>query len=45
MVVANLLGEGDSELSKLVNAPLKTNQFLYVGLQELLDFEAENLEN
>ncbi|HJG38685.1 MAG: arginase family protein [Staphylococcus saprophyticus] len=44
MVVANLLGEGDSELSKLVNAPLKTNQFLYVGLQELLDFEAENLE-
>jgi arginase len=41
MVVANLLGEGDSELSKLVKAPLKTNQFLHVGLQELLDFEAE----
>lgn len=44
MVVANLLGEGDSELSKLVNAPLKTNQFLYVGLQELLEFEEENLK-
>ncbi|WP_436863057.1 arginase family protein [Staphylococcus caeli] len=45
MVVANLLGEGDSELSNLMNKPLTTNQFLYVGLQKLLDFEAENLEN
>lgn len=27
MVVANLLGEGDSELSKLVNAPLKLINF------------------
>lgn len=44
MVVANLLGEGDTHLSELVKTPLKTNQFLYVGLQELLDFEKENLK-
>lgn len=44
MVVANLLGEGDAEISKLVTQPLKANQFLYVGLQELLDFEEDNLK-
>ncbi|MDT0652612.1 arginase family protein [Staphylococcus epidermidis] len=44
MVVANLLGEGDTELSKLVSSPLSTNQFLYVGLQKLLNFEVENLK-
>lgn len=45
MVVSNLLGKGDSNLSKLVESPIKTGQFLYVGLQEVLDSEKENLQN
>lgn len=44
MIVANLLGEGDKHISELMNAPFKTSQFLYVGLQELLDFEKDNLK-
>lgn len=44
MVVANLIGKGDNELSQFVSSPLKPNQFLYVGLQDLLDFEVENLK-
>lgn len=44
MVVANLLGKGDSKLSELVSNPLNQNQFLYVGLQDLLDFEIDNLK-
>lgn len=43
MVVANLLGQGDNELSKLVTNPLNQNQLLFVGLQDLLDFEVHNL--
>lgn len=44
MIVANLLGEGDKHISELMTAPFKTSQFLYVGLQELLDFEKDNLK-
>lgn len=44
MVVANLIGKGDNELSQFMSSPLKPNQFLYVGLQDLLDFEVENLK-
>ena len=44
MVVANLLGKGDSQISKLVENPLNQNQLLYVGLQDLLDFEVDNLK-
>src|SRR5699024_11136149 len=45
MIVSNLVGDGDTNLSALVDTPLKTNQFLYVGLQEMLDYEVENLKN
>lgn len=44
MVVANLLGQGDNELSKLVSNPLNKDQLLYVGLQDLLDFEVHHLK-
>lgn len=45
MVVINLLGYGDPDVSKLVHKTFSTNQFLYVGLQELLESEINNLNN
>ena len=45
MVLVNLLGAGDYELSKDVEFPFKSNQFLYVGIQQPLDFEVKLLED
>lgn len=45
MVLGNLLGEGDQELSKEVEFPFSSNQFLYVGLQQPLDAEVKLLED
>ncbi|GIP44695.1 hypothetical protein J45TS6_31540 [Paenibacillus sp. J45TS6] len=44
MVLGNLLGAGDPELSKIVEFPFDSDQFLYVGLQKPLDVEVELLE-
>lgn len=44
MVLGNLLGAGDKALSKSVESPFSADQFLYVGLQEPLDFEVQLLE-
>lgn len=44
MVLGNLLGAGDPELSKIVEFPFHSDQFLYVGLQKPLDVEVELLE-
>ena len=45
MVLGNLLGAGDQELSKDVEFPFKSKQFLYVGIQQPLDFEVKLLED
>lgn len=45
MVLGNLLSQGDSELSKDVEFPFSSNQFLYVGLQKPLEFEEKLLKN
>ena len=45
MVLGNLLGGGDQELSKDVEFPFKSSQFLYVGIQQPLDFEVKLLED
>lgn len=45
MVLGNLLGEGDLELSKSVEFPFSPNQFLYVGIQKPLDFEVKLLDD
>lgn len=45
MVLGNLLGKGDPELSKSVESSFESNQFLYVGIQKPLDFEVELLED
>ncbi|MBN7742861.1 arginase family protein [Bacillus velezensis] len=44
MVLGNLLGAGDAELSKSVEHPFDSDQFLYVGLQKPLDLEVKLLE-
>ncbi|MHA7768537.1 arginase family protein [Bacillus atrophaeus] len=44
MVLGNLLGAGDPELSKRVEFPFNSGQFLYVGLQKPLDLEVKLLE-
>ncbi|MEK4313898.1 arginase family protein [Bacillus sp. FSL P4-0334] len=44
MVLGNLLGAGDPELSKSVEYPFDSDQFLYVGLQKPLDLEVKSLE-
>jgi len=43
MVLGNLLGEGDPELSKSVEFPFDSSQFLYVGIQKPLDAEVNLL--
>ncbi|MGG0289541.1 arginase family protein [Bacillus pacificus] len=45
MVLGNLLGAGDPELSKGVEFPFNSGQFLYVGLQKPLDLEVKLLKN
>ncbi|MEG6521932.1 arginase family protein [Desulfotomaculum sp. 1211_IL3151] len=45
MVLGNLLGAGDPELSKSVEFPFDSDQFLYVGLQKPLDLEVKLLED
>ncbi|MDA1530328.1 arginase family protein [Bacillus cereus group sp. TH260-2LC] len=45
MVLGNLLGAGDPELSKSVEFPFNSGQFLYVGLQKPLDLEVKLLKN
>ncbi|AYW47145.1 arginase [Tetragenococcus osmophilus] len=44
MVLGNLLGAGDPELSKDVQAPFEPSSFLYVGMQEPNDLEKEELK-
>ena len=44
-VIGNLLGAGDKELSKNVEFPFSSHQFLYVGIQEPLDIEVKLLED
>ncbi|WP_392551960.1 arginase family protein [Orbus wheelerorum] len=44
MVLANLLHQGDKALSGLVNNPFKSNQILYLGLQEPTQDEKTILE-
>lgn len=44
MVLGNLLGKGDPELSKEVENPLSSDSILYVGLQEL-NSEEKNILN
>ncbi|MED4240967.1 arginase family protein [Priestia megaterium] len=44
MVLGNLLGAGDPELSKDVEFPFDSNSFLYVGMQEPNDLEVNLLE-
>ena len=44
MVLGNLLGAGDPELSKIVEFPFESNQFLYVGIQKPLDSEGKLLD-
>lgn len=45
MVLGNLLGAGDPELSKSVEFPFDSSQILYVGMQKPLDSEAKILED
>ncbi|MDM8101659.1 arginase family protein [Oceanobacillus oncorhynchi] len=45
MVLGNLLGAGDPELSKDVEYPFDSNSFLYVGMQEPNDLEVKVLED
>lgn len=45
MVLGNLLGAGDPELSKTVESPFDSRQFLYVGIQKPLDYEVKLLED
>lgn len=45
MVLGNLLGAGDPELSKSVEFPFNSDQFLYVGLQKPLDLEVKILKD
>lgn len=44
MVLGNLLGKGDPELAKLVKTPLQAQQFCFVGLQKLLDYEYQRMQ-
>lgn len=44
MVLGNLLGAGDPELSKDVQTPFDPSSFLYVGMQEPNDLEKEELK-
>jgi len=44
MVVNNLLGKGDKEVSQLVENPFNPKSFLFVGLQELHNYEENNLD-
>jgi len=44
MVLGNLLGAGDPELAKEVQAPFAPSSFLYVGIQEPNDLEKEELD-
>ncbi len=45
MVLGNLLGAGDPELSISVEVPFNSNSFLYVGMQEPNDLEVKLLED
>jgi len=45
MVLGNLLGAGDPELSKSVEFPFESSQFLYVGIQKPLDTEIQLLKD
>jgi len=45
MVLGNLLGAGDPELSKNVEFPFESSQFLYVGIQKPLDTEFKLLKD
>ncbi|UJL47743.1 arginase family protein [Virgibacillus sp. NKC19-16] len=45
MVLGNLLGAGDPELSKSVKFPFDPDSFLYVGMQEPNDLEVKELED
>lgn len=45
MVVNNLLGKGDKEISQLVENPFQPKSFLFVGLQELHDYEKKHLDS
>jgi arginase len=45
MVLGNLLGAGDPELSTSVEFPFDSDQFLYVGMQKPLDLEVKILED
>lgn len=44
MVVNNLLGKGDKDVSQLVENPFNPKSVLFVGLQELHDYEEKNLD-
>lgn len=43
MVVANLIGQGDPKVDQLVHHQFVPNQFLYVGLQQMLEPEVNHL--
>jgi Arginase/agmatinase/formimionoglutamate hydrolase, arginase family len=45
MVLGNLLGAGDPELSKNVAFPFESSQFLYVGIQKPLGAEIKLLKD
>ena len=45
MVLGNLLGAGDPELSKMVEFPFSSDQILYVGLQKPLETEVKLLDD
>lgn len=45
MVLGNLLGAGDPELSKSVKNPFDPNSFLYVGMQAPNDLEVQVLKD
>lgn len=46
MVLASLMGDGDHELSaQMKNAVFQADEILYVGLQELHDYQEEFLKN
>lgn len=44
MVLGNLYGDGDEQLSSLVEHPIKPKQIGFIGLNEPNDFETEQLE-
>lgn len=44
MVLGNLLQQGDPAFAKMVKNPLSAQQILYVGLQKLLDYEYERMQ-